>query len=69
MDFSPDPNKQTTEVNFSLKRNPFNHPPVATVPFQNILGLFLDEKLTLCNHLNNKKIYIPHKFIFPLRYQ
>ena len=50
MAFNPDPNKQATDVIFSLKRKPVNHPtfndaPVASSLFQKHLGLFLDEKL------------------------
>ena len=61
MAFNPDPNKQATEVIFSRKRKPVNHPalyfndtPVATAPFQKHLGLILDEKLTFGHHLNEK---------------
>ena len=61
MAFNPDPNKQATEVIFSRKRKPDNHPalyfndaPVATAPFQKHLGLFLDDKLTFGHHLNEK---------------
>ena len=61
MAFNPDPNKQATEVIFSRKRKPVNHPalyfngtPVATAPFQKHLGLFLDETLTIGHHLNEK---------------
>ena len=59
MVFNPDPNKQATEVIFSRKRKPVNHPtlyfndaPVANAPFQKHLGLFLDENLTFGHHLN-----------------
>ena len=62
MAFNPDPNKQATEVIFSRKRKPVNHPtllyfndtPVTTAPFQKHLGLYLDEKLTFGHHLNEK---------------
>ena len=61
MTFNPDPNKPATEVIFSRKRKPVNHPAlylknarVATAPFQKHLGLFLDEKLTFGHHLNEK---------------
>ena len=59
MAFNPDPNKQATEVIFSPKRKPNNHPilyfndtPVATAPFQKHLGLFLDKTLPFDHHLN-----------------
>ena len=58
---TPDPNKQATEVVFSRRRKPDNHPalyfndaPVTTAPFQKHLGLFLDKKLTFGHHLNEK---------------
>ena len=61
MAFNPDPNKQATEVIFSRKRKPVNHPilyfnnsPVTVAPFQKHLGLILDEKLTFGHHLNEK---------------
>ena len=61
MVFNPDPTKQATEVVFSRKNKPVNHPtlyfndiPVASAPFQKHLGLFLDEKLTFGHHLNEK---------------
>ena len=61
MAFNPDSNKQATEVVFSHKRNPVNHPtiyfnnsPVVTAPFQKHLGLILDEKLNFGHHLNDK---------------
>ena len=61
MAFNPDPNKQATEVVFSHKRNPVNHPtlffndsPVAIAPFQKHLGMILDEKLNFNPHLNEK---------------
>ena len=59
--YSTDPNKQTTEVIFSRKRNHVNHPvlyfnetPVKTAPFQKHIGLILDEKHTFGHHLNEK---------------
>ena len=61
MTSNPDSNKQATEVIFSRKRKPVNHPalyfnnsPVASAPLQKHLGLLLDEKLTFGHHLNNK---------------
>ena len=45
MDFNPDPTKQATEVIFSRKNKPVNHPtlyfnnsPVTSAPFQKHLG-------------------------------
>ena len=59
MSFNPDPNKQATQVVFSRKRKPVNHPVlyfndslVLAVPMQKHLGLILDEKLTFSHHLN-----------------
>ena len=61
MSFNPDPNKQATEIIFSRKRKPVNHPPlyfndvpVASASFEKHLGLSLDEKLTFGHHLNEK---------------
>ena len=61
INFNPDPTKQATEVIFSRKNKPVNHPtlyfnnsPVTSAPFQKHLGLFLDEKLTFGHHLNEK---------------
>ena len=61
MSFNPYPNKQATEVIFSRKRKPTNHPylyfngsPVASAPFHKHLGLVLDEKLTFGYHLSEK---------------
>ena len=61
MAFNPDPNKQATEVIFSHKVNPVNHPPllfnrspVASSPMQKHLGLVLDSKLTFDYHLSLK---------------
>ena len=61
MSFNPDPNKQATEVIFSHKTNPANHPqllfndsPVATLTMHKHLGLILDEKLTFVHHVNEK---------------
>ena len=61
MNFNPDPTKQATEVIFSRKNKPVNHPtlyfnnsPVTSAPFQKHLGLFLDEKLTFGHHVNEK---------------
>ena len=61
MAFNPDPNKQATEVVFSHKKKPANHPPlyfndsiVLSSSIQKHLGLVLDEKLTFDHHLNEK---------------
>ena len=61
MAFNPDPNKQATEVIFSHKTKPINHPqlyfngaPVVSLPIQKHLGLFLDKKLSFDHHLNEK---------------
>ena len=52
MSFNSEPNKQATQVIFSRKKKPDNHPvlnfndlPVASAPMQKLLGLILDEKL------------------------
>ena len=54
MTFNPDPKKQATEVIFSHKTKPVNHPPlyfndsiVVTSPIQKHLGLILDKKTYL----------------------
>ena len=59
MPFNPEPKKQASEVLISRKRKPINLPilylniaPVETEPFQKPLGLFLDEKRTFNNYLN-----------------
>ena len=61
MTFNPDPKKQATEVIFSHKTKPVNHPPlcfndytVVTSPIQKHLGLILDKKFTFDHHLNEK---------------
>ena len=61
MTFNPDPKKQTTEVVFSHKTKPVNHPPlyfndsiVLQSPIQKHIGLFLDKKLKFDHHLNEK---------------
>ena len=61
MYFNPDPTKKATEVTFSRKRNPVNHPflyfnnsTVSNKPMQKHLGLFLDKKLVFEHHLNEK---------------
>ena len=61
MAFNPDPNKQATEVIFSHKKTPVNHPPlffnavpVTSSPRQKHLGLVLDSKLTFSHHLSSK---------------
>ena len=61
MSFNPDPNKQATEVVFSRKNVPINHPllyfngvPIASTNEQKHLGLILDKKLTFRSHLGEK---------------
>ena len=61
MAFNQDPNKRATEVVFSHKKKPVDHPlllfndaPIATSNFQKHLGLILDEKLNFSHHLNEK---------------
>ena len=61
MTFNPDPKKQATEIIFSHKTKPVNHPPlyfndstVVTSPIKKHLGLILDKKLTFGHHLNEK---------------
>ena len=64
MRFNPDPSKQVQEVIFSLKiKKPshpvlsFNNNQVIQNPYQNHLGLFLDETLISDEHLR----YIANK--------
>ena len=61
MSFNPDPNKQATEVIFSHKKIPVNHPvlffndsPIVSSSVHKHLGLVLDEKLTFDHHINEK---------------
>ena len=61
LEFNPDPTKQATEVLFSHKKPPLNHPPlyfngneVKQVNEQKHLGLFLDSKLSFKRHINDK---------------
>ena len=61
MIFNPDLSKQAQEVIFSRKTNKINHPtttfntiPVACTPYQEHLGLYLDEKLNFNHHINLK---------------
>ena len=61
MSFNPDPSKQASEVVFSRKRSPTDHPilvfnesTVVKTPIQKHLGLFLDNKLTFDHHINEK---------------
>ena len=61
MSFNPDLTKQATEVVFSRKTKPINHPPlnfnnstVVTSPIQKHLGLVLDKRLVFHHHLNEK---------------
>ena len=61
MEFNPDPNKQSTELLFSCKKNSPNHPSlffngtvVPKVNEQKDLGLTLDSKLAFERHLNEK---------------
>ena len=61
MSFNPDVNKQAVEVYFSRKEDITNTPivlfngtSVSVERFQKHLGLYLDNKLTLTQHLNEK---------------
>ena len=58
MNFNPDPSKQAQELLFSPKISSkpypslyFNGNPVHQVQFQNYLGLFLDQKLSVDEHI------------------
>ena len=60
MRFNPDPNKQAQEVIFSRKLKKVCHPPlrfdnnnVSQASSQKHLGLTLDNRLTLDQHLTN----------------
>ena len=60
MNFNPDPSKEAQEVIFSRKfQNTnhnqvyFNHSSIKQVPFQKHLGMCLETKLNLQEHLNN----------------
>ena len=60
MRFNPDPNKQAQEVIFSRKLKKVCHPPlrfdnnnVSQASSQKHLGLTLDNRLTLDEHLTN----------------
>ena len=59
MEFNPDPNKQATELLFSITKNNPNHPPhffngtvIPEVNQQKHLGLILDSKLSFETHTN-----------------
>ena len=61
LEFNPDPNKQATELLFSTKRKPPDHPPlhfngsvVTKVDEQKHLGVILDKKLTFQSHIIEK---------------
>ena len=61
MIFNPELSKPAQEVIFSRKTNKINHPtttfntiPVACTPYQEHLGLYLDEKLNFNHHINVK---------------
>ena len=61
MIFNPDASKQAQEIVFSLKANAsndrtvyFNNVPVRRENIQNHLGLFLDSKLSLFDHINER---------------
>ena len=61
MAFNPDPNKQATEVLFSCKKKPVQHPEfmfngasVSRVSEQKQLGLILQPSLTFAKHINEK---------------
>ena len=61
MSFNPDPNKQATELLFSCKKKPVDHPqlffngsPVTRLNEHKHLGLILDPKLNFAAHLREK---------------
>ena len=63
MQFNPDPNKQANEVIFSRKFNSnqiyyptikFNNNNICRCPHQKYLGVVLDSKLDLKNHVDQK---------------
>ena len=61
MAFNPDPNKQATEILFSCKEKPIQHPdlifngvPVSRAPEQKHLGLILRPSLSFSSHINEK---------------
>ena len=61
MAFNPDPNKQATEILFSCKKKPINHPdlifngaPVTRVTEHKHLGLTVQPSLTFVKHINEK---------------
>ena len=61
MSFNPDLSKQAHEVIFSWKTSRVDHPvvtfnnsPVACTPCQKHLGLYLDERLHLSDHIKEK---------------
>ena len=63
MNFTPDLNKQATELLFSCKKNSPNHPSlffnesvVPKVEEQTHLGLTIDSKLSFERHVNGKII-------------
>ena len=63
MQFNPDPTKQATEMLFSCKKSPINHPHlsfngtvVSRVSDHKHLGLILQPNLSFEKHLNEKTI-------------
>ena len=61
MAFNPDPNKQATEVLFSCKKKPVQHPelifngaPVSRVSEHKHLGLTVQPSLSFAKHINEK---------------
>ena len=66
MFFNPDPSKKAQKVIFSRKCTKEDHPPiyfndipVTQTTIQKHIGLYLDEKLSYNNHINEKlsKVY------------
>ena len=61
MAFNPDPNKQATEILFSCKKKPVQHPvlsfngsPVSRVPNHKHLGLIFRPSLSFIDHITEK---------------
>ena len=59
--FNPDASKQAQEITFSSKKDPsnlsdiyFNNMPLKRKNTQKHLGLYLDAKLNLTEHINKK---------------
>ena len=69
MEFTPDPNKQATELLFSCKNNSTNHPSlhfngtvVPKVIEKKHLGLILELKLSFDRNLNEKTIKAKNRY-------